>query len=161
MKQPIDSSAFIKADKKLNSAIRKFRKYLNNDLKDKKLLPSAQKLMKSLDHHWEGLTIFVGRSDIPMDNNKAENGLRKPVVGRKGYYGSGSIWSSELAAILFTIFATLECWSVNAHTWLLAYFHECAMSGSAPPNIEKYLPWNMSQEQLHLLSEPPAYEDTS
>jgi hypothetical protein len=32
-----------------------------------------------------------------MDNNTAERAERGPVVGRKNYYGSGSLWSGQLA----------------------------------------------------------------
>jgi len=38
-----------------------------------------------------------------MDNNRAENKIRIPVTGRKNYYGSGSLWSAQLAATLFSI----------------------------------------------------------
>jgi len=33
-----------------------------------------------------------------MDNNEAERRLRNPVVGRKNYYGNGSVWSGVLSA---------------------------------------------------------------
>ena len=39
-----------------------------------------------------------------MDNNTAERTLRNPVVGRKNYYGSGSVWSAHLAARMFRRF---------------------------------------------------------
>lgn len=120
----------------------------------------ARKLMTSLNNHWHGLTVFLDHPSIPMDNNIAENGLRPPVVGRKGYYGSGAIWSSELAAILFSLFGTLTAWKINPHTWLLAYLHECAMYGKAPPTIENYLPWNMTKEQQNQFTKPPAYENS-
>jgi hypothetical protein len=111
---------------------------------------------------WGGLTIFIDQPEIPMDNNTAERGLRNPVVGRKIYYGSGSIWSAELAAALFTIFKTLKLWKINIHTWLLAYFHECALIGGVPPkNINKFLPWYMTDEQKTLFSQPPAYQAIS
>jgi len=94
-------------------------------------------------------------------NNTAERGLRKSIVGRKNYYGSGAIWSAELAAALFTLFGTLKLWKLNVHTWLLGYFYECAMLGGKPPdNIEKFLPWNMTEKQKRLFSEPPKYEDS-
>ena len=136
---------------------------MKEDLKkqrtDKAILPSAQKLLISLEEHWDGLTVFVEQPDIPMDNNQAERGLRSSVLGRKNYYGSGSIWSSQLAAMAFTIFKTLKLWSINPHTWLLAYLQECAAWGSQPPdNIEKFLPWAMTPELKNLFSKPPQYE---
>jgi transposase len=82
-------------------------------------------------------------------------------VGRKNYYGSGSIWSAELAAALFTIFGTLKLWKLNIHTWMLGYFYECALLGGKPPeNVQKYLPWNMTEEKKQRFSEPPRHEDS-
>ena len=124
-------------------------------------MPSAKKLLKSLNKHWGGLTIFVDRPEIPMDNNTAERGLRSSVVGRKNYSGSGSIWSAELTAALFTLFKTLKLWKINVHTWLLAYFHECALIGGMPPeNINKFLPWEMTEEKRLLLLKPPEHKNS-
>ena len=97
-----------------------------------------------------------------MDNNTAERGLRPCVIGRKNYYGSGAVWSAHLAATLFTIFETLKLKHINLHTWLLAYFYECAfIGGKAPNDIDKYLPWNMTAYQLELFSKPPQLENSS
>jgi len=150
------SKAFRQQDKLLKTAIDNMRLDINKGLKDDMLLPSAKKLLKSLDRHWDGLTVFVDRPDIPMDNNIAERGLRSSILGRNAYYGSGSIGSSELAAVMFTLFKTLKLWGINCHTWLLAYFQECAMhGGEAPAKLDKFLPWNMTQAQKHLFSKPP------
>jgi transposase len=152
------SKLFRKKDCELKKAISDMKKELTEQMADTKLLPSAKKLLKSLNKHWNGLTIFVDRPEIPMDNNTAENGLRGSVVGRKNYFGSGSIWSAELAAAIFTIFKTLKLWKINVHTWLLAYFHECALIGGMPPeDISKFLPWEMTESQKEKLSKPPTY----
>lgn len=144
----------------LKVAILKMKKALDVSIKDKDLLPSAKKLLVSLNKHWPGLTVFIEHPEIPMDNNTAERGLRSSVVGRKNYYGSGAVWSAELAASLFTIFGTMKLWKLNVHTWLLSYFHECASLGGRPPdNIQKYLPWNMSERKKALYSEPPKHEE--
>jgi transposase len=159
IKHEPETKDFLKHDKELKILISQMKRYLDAELKESKVLPSARKLLISLNKHWEGLTVFINRSEIPMDNNTAERGLRGSVVGRKNYYGSGSVWSAELAAALFTIFGTLKLWKLNLHTWLLAYFYECAMLGGKPPeDIHKYLPWNMTQKQKEAFSEPPRYE---
>lgn len=156
------SKLFYGKDSELKKAISEMRRELTEQLANTMILPSAKKLLKSLNNHWGGLTLFVDQPEIPMDNNTAERGLRNPIVGRKIYYGSGSIWSAELAAALFTIFKTLKLWKINIHTWLLAYFHECALVGGMPPeNINKFLPWYMTEEQKILLSQPPAYQAIS
>lgn len=149
---------FHEKDSNLKKAISDMEKELTDQLANTELLPSAKKLLKSLNKHWGGLTIFVDRSEIPMDNNTAERGLRGSVVGRKNYFGSGSIWSAELAVALFTLFKTLKLWNINVHTWLLAYFHECALIGGMPPeNISKFLPWEMTSDLKERLSKPPTY----
>src|SRR5215475_15680800 len=85
-------------------------------------LPLAQdKVLSSLDNHWDGLTIFVERPEVAMDNNTAERALRNPVVGRKNYYGSGRVWSAQLAAMMFSVLQTILLWGLNPHHWLRAY----------------------------------------
>ena len=155
------SSRFIKYDNELKKEVKNLQVFANKELKDDEVLPSGKKLLKSLDRHWEGLTVFVDRPEIPMDNNIAERGLRPSVIGRKNYYGSASVWSGELATAMFTIFETIKKWKINPHTWLLAYLQECAMSGGVPDNISKFLPWNMNKQQRQLFSLPPAGENSS
>ena len=153
------SKLFREQDSLLKQAINDMRLDLEHEFKSDDLLPSAKKLLKSLDRHWDGLTVFVDRPEIPMDNNIAERGLRSSILGRNAYYGSGAVWSSELAATMFTIFKTMKLWGINCHTWLLAYFQECAANGGNPPDqIDKFLPWNMTESQKALLSRPPDYE---
>lgn len=154
------SKAFRTHDHELRKAISDMREALDQQYQDASLLPSAKKLLKSLNEHWSGLTVFIDDPEIPMDNNQAERGLRSSVLGRKNYYGSGAIWSAELAAALFTILETIKLWEMNPHTWLLAYLHECAMNDGSPPDtIEKYLPWKMTPELRKLFAKPPIYEN--
>jgi transposase len=154
------SKTFRSYHQELVKQINKMYKSIGIQLENKELAPSAQKLLKSLIRHWDGLTVFVDEPSIPMDNNTAERGLRSPIIGRNGYYGSGTVWSSILAAMAFTIFKTLKLAQVNLHTWLLAYLQECAMNDGNPPDyIDKFLPWNMSDIQKKLFARPPAYEN--
>lgn len=161
IKHEAGSKKFVHHHQNLKIAISTMKKSIEQALKENDLLPSAKKLLVSLNKHWPGLTVFMDRPEIPMDNNTAERGLRGSVVGRKNYYGSGAVWSAELAAALFTIFGTLKLWKLNVHTWLLGYFYECALLGGKPPeDVQKYLPWNMTEKQKQLFSEPPRHEDT-
>ena len=87
---------------------------LNSDL----LSNVKYKILTSLKNHWEGLSVFVEHPEVPMDNNKGENSIRNPVTGRKNFYGSGSLWSSQLAAIMFSIFKTMALGKINCKHWL-------------------------------------------
>jgi transposase len=156
------SAAFQQHDKLLKEQLNAMQTRAQTEQQNETLLPSAKKILISLENHWKGLTVFSERPDIPMDNNTAERSLRNPVVGRKNYYGSGSEWSAELAAALFTIFETLNCWKLNRHTWVLAYLQDCTMAGGESPlNLKIFLPWEMTEKQKELFAKPPKGENSS
>ena len=113
-------------------------------------------MLNSLTNHWKGLIVFYEHPDVKMDNNPAEQSVRNPVLGRKSYYGSGSIWSAELAAMIFSIFQTMLLWNLNPRTWLRLYLKACALNGgNAPQDLSEFLPWTMSESRKQQLSKPP------
>ena len=92
-----------------------------------------------------------------MDNNVAERALRNPVLGRKNYCGSGSVWSSALAAMMFSSLQTIELWKLNSRNWLQEYLTACANNGGkAPQDLTTFLPWCMSEDRRMQLSKPPS-----
>ena len=114
-----------------------------------------KQVLASLLEHWPGLTVFVEQPQTPMDNNRGENPIRTPVTGRKNYYGSGSIWSAEFAAMLFSILQTLILWGINPRRWLTCYLQACAENGGkAPGDIAKFLPWSMDEQRRAELIRP-------
>ena len=113
------------------------------ELADPALQTPCRKALTSLQDHWDGLTRFVDDRRIPMDNNATERRLRNPALGRKNYYGSGAEWSGRLAAMLFSMLATLDLWGINPRSWLTEYLHACATAGGrAPADLDRFLPWN-------------------
>jgi len=120
-----------------------------------------RKVCQSLLNHWEGLTLFVKRPQVPLDNNLAENTIRGPVTGRKNYYGSGSLWSADLAAALFSILKTLALWGINPRHWLTTYLTDCAKNeGNVPVDMAPYIPWEMREVQRNALSRAPMFSPT-
>jgi transposase len=114
-----------------------------------------RKVSQSLLTHWQGLTLFMDHPQVPLDNNLAENTIRGPVTGRKNYYGSGSIWSAQLAAAMFSILQTLVLWGINPRHWLSAYLGACAENaGKAPQALAPFVPWSMDERRLAELSAP-------
>jgi transposase len=128
----------------------------NPDSPDSCLLSNVQyKILESLKNHWNGLSIFVKHPEVPMDNNKAENAIRNPVTGRKNFYGSGSLWSSQLAAMMFSIFKTMVLWKINCHHWLNSYLTACAVNHGKPPDdLSDFLPWHMDAARRKQLLKP-------
>jgi transposase len=143
-----DAAAFAVADATLRAAVTAFGERGQSELRAADLHPARQKVLESLGDHWSGLTVFVAHPEVPMDNNTAERSERGPVVGRKNYYGSGSVWSGRLAAMLFSLFQTLCLGGLNPRLWLTAYLEACATAGGrAVEDVERFLPWNLSPEQ--------------
>jgi transposase len=150
-----DINVFEKMQIQLQDAIDKIYEKSSFQQKDVQVSKEAKKVLESLDNHQEGLTVFVKHPEVSMDNNRGERILRGPVIGRKGFYGSGSIWSGLLAAMLFSIFQTLKLWQINPNTWLTLFLQACANNqGQIPKNWKRFLPWNMNKKQLSLFRKP-------
>jgi transposase len=97
------------------------------------LHPAAAKVLATLDREWDGLVRHRKFPELALDNNTSERALRGPVVGRKNYYGSGSVVSAELASRVWTITATAGRAGLNPLTYLTAYLDECAQASGPPP----------------------------
>ncbi len=90
------------------------------------LAEPAAKVLRSMKEHWTGLTVFVKRPWVPMDNNVAERDARLAVVGRKNFYGSASLWSGQLAATMYSLLMTAKLWSSIR-----------ALAGRVPPGLRR------------------------
>ena len=84
-----------------------------------------------------------------MDNNTAERDMPGPVVGRKNFFGSGSLWSGQLACTMYSLLATLKLYGINERIWLGDFLQACAdRSGQALGDVSAFMPWSMSARQL-------------
>jgi len=149
----------------LSRAMQDIRAEAARELSDPKLRQPCRKVLESLEEHWAGLVRFVDDPRIPMDNNASERAGRGPAVARKNFYGSGSLWSGQLAAAMFSLLATLAHWKLNPRQWLTWYLESCAAAGGkAPEDIQPFLPWNLSDERRLALGAPatvPSAHNTS
>ncbi len=154
---PAGSAAFANADATLRQRVAAMHTQAASEVADPDLHPCCRKVLGSLQEHWSGLTRFVEDMRIPLDNNASERRQRGPALGRKNYYGSGALWSGRLAAMLFSLFASLAQWQVNPRQWLTWYLQSCAAAGGqAPADIAAFLPWNLSEAQRRLMASEPA-----
>ena len=154
---------FAQKDAVLRQHVEEMVQQRQEELADPGIHPAREKVLTSLQEHWEGLTVFVENPEVPLDNNKAERVLRGPVVLRKNSYGSGAVWAGELAAMLFSVLQTLCLWKINPRVWLTAYLGACAEGGgAAPQTLDDFLPWKMSEEKRQEWSlEKKEAEDSS
>lgn len=153
---------FADRDRQLREAVDQMAQQRDEELDQPHLHPARRKALKSLQDHWHGLILFVDKPQIPMDNSEAERQMRPPAVARKVFYGSGALWTGNLAATLFSLFATLRLWRINPRKWLTAYLQACADNGGkAPPDAIMFLPWNLSEQQRVELAELRVIDDSS
>ncbi|MCK5191360.1 MAG: IS66 family transposase, partial [Methylococcales bacterium] len=149
------STAFMERHQALQQAIAQMDERCERELEKETLHTTQRAVLNSLKTHWQGLTVFVKYPQVPMDNNIAERRMRNPGMGRKNYYGSGSQWSAELAAMMFSLFQTLLLWKLNPHHWLYRYLAACAENGGqSPMDIAPFIPWLMSEERKQQLAKP-------
>ena len=150
------SVEFVAADTALRQTAAAMHDQARFELANQKLPTPCCKALESLQEHWDGLTRFLDDLRIPLDNNASERQARGPALGRKNYYGSGSLWSGRLAAQLFSLFSTLRLAKLNIRKWLTWYLESCAQSGGrVPSDIAHFLPWNIPPEtRLQLALDP-------
>lgn len=147
-----DAAQFAEADQGVRAQVEHLRQRRDAELALPNLRLPQRQALTSLHNHWSGLTVFVDHPEVPMDNNRAERCHRGPVVARKNFYGSGSLWSGRLAAMLFSLFQTTQAWGLDVGRWLTAYLSACAQAkGKPPPDPQRYLPWNMTAEERERL----------
>jgi transposase len=149
-------AAFTTADAELRQTVAAMQAQADAELADPKLPTPRHEVLTSLQGHWSGLTRFLDDRRIPLDNNASERRARGPAVARKNYYGSGALWSGRLAAMLFSLFATLDLAKINIRIWLKWFLQSCADNGGrVPADIHPFLPWNMSSEQRREMAIAP------
>jgi transposase len=159
---PAGSAAFATAQAALRQRLATMQTQAGAELADAGLDSRCRKVLTSLQEHWTGLTRFVDDVRIPLDNNASERKVRGPAVGRKNYYGSGALWSGRLAAMLFSLFATVGQSQVNIRKWLAWYLQSCAEAGGKTPHdIAAFLPWNLSPERRREMGTEPAESESS
>jgi transposase len=153
---PAGSAGFTAADAELRRTVAAMQTQAKAELAAPRLPTPCHEVLASLQEHWTGLTRFLDDPRIPLDNNASERRARGPAVARKNYYGSGALWSGRLAAMLFSLFATLDLAKINIRIWLTWFLQSCADNGGqAPSEIDPFLPWNMSSGQRREMAIAP------
>jgi len=147
------------AEQELRSHVEKLKERWEEELKQPNLHKEQAKILKSMQRHWAGYTLFLEDPRIPLHNNRAERLLRNAVVLRKNSYGSGAEWAGHLAAKMFSIFQTWLINGLDPQALLLDYFNECSKTpGKPPPDVSQFLPWSMSEERKQKYALPESYE---
>ena len=113
------------------------------------------KALRSLLNHREGLSVFIDRPQVPLDNNLAERLLRGPAIGRRLSFGSDSETGARFTALMYSVVGTLSMNDIDVLRWLQAWLETCANNGGTPPDdLSPWLPWSMSEERRRRFTAP-------
>ena len=111
--------------------------------------------LRALLNHREGLSVFVDRPQVPLDNNRAERLLRGPAIGRRLSFGSDSEDGARFTAIMYSVVGTLSMNGIDILSWLDTWLAACAENDRKPPDdLSPWLPWSMSGERRRELMAP-------
>ena len=111
--------------------------------------------LRSLLNHRAGLSVFLDRPNVPMDNNFSERMLRGAAIGRRLSFGSDSEAGARFTATMYSAVGTLELNGVDVLRWLAAWLSACADNGGrAPGDLSPWLPWSMDAERRNELMAP-------
>ena len=111
--------------------------------------------LRSLLNHRAGLSVFLDRPDVPMDNNFSERMLRGAAIGRRLSFGSDSEAGARFTATMYSVVGTLALNGVDVFRWLTAWLAACADNGGcAPDDLSPWLPWSMDDARRRDLTAP-------
>lgn len=119
----------------------------------------AKKALATLGREWAGLTAHRAYPQVSLDNNLAERTIRKAVIIRRNAGGSRTDTGAHDAATIFTVTATTGLHGLNPLTYLTAYLDACGRNNGKPPegpDLERFLPWLASPDDLAAWKQPPA-----
>jgi transposase len=102
--------------------------------------PMGQAITYALNQ-WEALCTYTTDGDLAIDNNAAENALRRAALGRKNWLFCGSDNGGNTAAILYTFIATCQR-SRRAGLEPFAYLRDVLTRIAATPlsQLDQWLP---------------------
>ena len=100
--------------------------------------------LRSLLNQRAGLSVFLDRPRVPLDNNLAERMLRGPANGRRLSFGSDSEDGARFTALMYSVTGTLRLNGLDVPRWLHDWLAPCARGGGRPPDdLSPWLPWSM------------------
>lgn len=113
--------------------------------------PMGQAITYALNQ-WEALGVYTTDGDLAIDNNAAENALRRVAIGRKNWLFCGSDNGGNTAAILFSFIATCQRHEVEP----FAYLRDVLTRLAATPisQLDQLLPDRWKAAQPSQAAEP-------
>ena len=139
-----DPVRFTERDRQLRAHLEQMSADRGAQLADASLRRAAHKVLVSLQNHWEGLTVFVDRPEIAMDNN-AENALRPFCVGRRNWLFSDTEAGAKASANLYGLIETAKACGLEPYHYLRRIFTDLPKACTVE-DFEALLPMNLTSD---------------
>ncbi len=120
------------------------REWIEAQFRERRVEPNSA-LGKSLQYwlnHWEGLTRFLSVAGAPLDNNLAEQALKRFVLFRKNSLFYKTPHGAGVGDILMSVIETCRLNDVNAWEYLETLMRN---ADRVRENPSAFLPWNYAR----------------
>lgn len=107
--------------------------------------PMGQAITYALNQ-WEALCVYTTDGHLAIDNNAAENALRRVAIGRKNWLFCGSDNGGHTAAVLFSLIATCQRHKVDPFAYLRDVLSRIAATPTS--QLDQFLPdhWQAARQ---------------
>jgi transposase len=112
---------------------------------DEKLVEPNSALGEAINYllkRWDALTLFLREPGAPLDNNIAENALKRAIIHRKNSLFYRTQRGAKVGDLLMSLIYTCELNGANAFDYLNALQRNADAVAAQP---DQWLPWNFSQ----------------
>ena len=107
---------------------------------------SLNQAIRYTTKRWTELTVFLADARVPLHNNDSEFALRRPVQGKKNFYGAKSRLGTQVAAAFYSLLETARKNKLDPAAYLLTV----AMRAIENPGTVT-LPWDITSGAVTLL----------
>ena len=112
---------------------------------DEKLVEPNSALGEAISYllkRWDALTLFLREPGAPLDNNIAENALKRAIIHRKNSLFYRTKRGVQVGDLFMSLIYTCELNDVNAFQYLNALQRNADAVAAQP---DRWLPWNCKQ----------------
>lgn len=118
--------------------------WMKDQLEQKRVEPNSGlgEALRYMLKHWVALTRFLSVPGAPLDNNVAEQGLKKAILHRKNSLSYKTLHGARIGDIHMSLIHTCELNRVNPFEYLMALQQHAAQVRKDPT---QWLPWCYQQ----------------
>jgi transposase len=127
--------------------LERLKAWLHEQWGEQEIEPNSSlgKAVNYLLVHWEKLTGFLRIPGCPIDNNRAEQALKTPILNRKNAYFFKTQAGAAVGSVLMSLVRTCSEAGANPVEYLAALVRNAGRVRKQP---QLWLPWNYLKQQV-------------